>query len=98
MVYSNAKEIDFGTNLINGPYAGSKLGEAFREANKMTQTGKTYLSDFAPYLPSYNQYSGFISTPIFDGDKKIGILIAQISNEALNNLLSKLRSLGRYSL
>ncbi len=77
IVYSVFKEIDFATHLVNGPYASSGLSVLFndlKEASKGdAKTGKN-----APYFPSYEENAQFAGTSIYDGDKKIGILVVQL--------------------
>jgi methyl-accepting chemotaxis protein len=52
IVYTFFKEADFTTSLLTGPYAKTKLGEAFAAARTATDPHFIYLSEFAPYLPS----------------------------------------------
>ena len=87
VVYSALKEIDFATSLVEGPYAGSGLGQIFEKAQKLEHR-QTVVVDFAPYLPGYNSAAGFIATPIFDGDTKIGILIFQLPIVGVNNIMT----------
>ena len=86
IVYSVFKELDYTTSLIDGPYAQSGIGQAFAQANKM-KPGEYSLVDFAPYTPSYDDAASFIATPIFEGEKKLGILIFQMPIDRINNLM-----------
>lgn len=88
IVYSVFKELDYATSLIDGPYAGSGIGQAFALANQATEKDFTGLTDFAPYLPSYNAPASFIATPIFYNDSKIGILILQMPVDKINELMT----------
>ncbi|UAA38548.1 methyl-accepting chemotaxis protein [Paraneptunicella aestuarii] len=88
IVYSVYKELDFATNLITGPYAGSGIGKAFKKALSL-QSGETYLTDFEPYLPSYNNPASFISSPIYDGSQLAGVLIYQMPIDRINNILTQ---------
>ena len=36
------------------------------------------LMDYDLYTPSYDAPAGFIASPIYEGDKKIGVLIFQM--------------------
>ncbi|MCB1874296.1 MAG: hypothetical protein KDI49_20220 [Gammaproteobacteria bacterium] len=54
MVYTVFKELDYATSLKNGPFADSGLAKAYRGAMELQDTGAVYLTDFASYLPSYN--------------------------------------------
>jgi methyl-accepting chemotaxis protein len=86
VVFTYFKELDYGTNLLDGPYAGTNLGDAFVSGRDASGSGEVSLTDFAPYLPSYDDQASFIATPIFDGDKKVGVLIAQMSVDRLNQV------------
>lgn len=88
IVYSVFKELDFTTSLIDGPYAQTGIGEAFRQANAATKQDATALTDFASYLPSYQDPAAFIASPIFDGDKKVGILIFQMPVDRINSIMT----------
>ena len=88
IVYSVFKELDYATSLIEGPYANSGIGQAFAKANQSTDKNFTYITDFAPYLPSYNAPASFISTPIYLNDKKVGVLILQMPIDRINNIMT----------
>ncbi len=88
IVYSVFKEVDFGTSLIDGPYADTNLGKVFREANKTTNPEYVKLVDFAPYTPSYESAASFIASPIFDGQRKVGILIFQMPIDRINMVMT----------
>ncbi len=87
IVYSVFKELDFATNLHRGPYAKSGIGDAFQQALQLPN-GSAYLTDFKPYRPSYDNPASFISTPVFDKNKRIGVLIFQMPIDRINNLMT----------
>lgn len=88
IVYSVYKELDFATSLKNGAYANSSIGKAFREANSANNTDFETLADFEPYVPSYSAQASFIASPIFDGSKKVGILIFQMPVDKINSIMT----------
>ncbi|MGS2718459.1 methyl-accepting chemotaxis protein [Eionea flava] len=88
IVYSVFKELDYSTSLIDGPYANSGIGQAFKKANAANTTDFTGLTDFAPYLPSYNAPASFIATPIFAQGKKVGVLILQMPVDNINAVMT----------
>ncbi len=88
IVYSVFKEVDFGTSLVDGPYANTNLGRVFRDANKTTNPEYAKLVDFEPYLPSYESAASFIASPIFDGQRKLGILIFQMPIDRINMVMT----------
>jgi methyl-accepting chemotaxis protein len=88
IIYSVYKELDYTTSLKDGPYANSGLGEAFRKANTSTEVDSVHLTDFAPYAPSYMDPAAFISSPIYDGKRKVGVLIMQMPVDRVNEMMT----------
>ncbi|MDN3612071.1 methyl-accepting chemotaxis protein [Vibrio ostreicida] len=88
IVYSVFKELDFATSLTQGPYANTGIGIAFKNALSL-QKGEVSLTDFAPYLPSYNAPASFMSTPIFRQGQLHGVLIFQMPIDELNKLMTQ---------
>lgn len=88
IIYSVYKEVDFGTSLIDGPYANSNIARAFNEANKADDKDFVKLVDFEPYHPSYNAPASFIASPIFDGDERLGVLIFQMPIQKINDIMT----------
>jgi len=89
IVYTQFKELDFATSLVNGPYARTRLGDAFRASWGLDRPGMIALSEFGEYLPSYNDQAAFLGTPIFDGGKKIGVLIVQVPIDRINSVMTE---------
>ena len=94
IVYSVFKELDFATSLIDGPYAGSGIGEAYQAAAAATDPDFIYITDFAQYTPSYEDPAAFISAPIFSepsifsGPELVGVIIFQIPSGTLNAIMT----------
>ena len=88
IVYTVFKELDFATSLVSGPYAKSRLGDAFRQSWSLDKPGMVALSEFGEYLPSYNDQAAFLGTPIFEGGKKIGVLIVQVPIDKINSVMT----------
>jgi len=95
IVYSVFKELDYSTSLINGPYAQTNFGEAFRRANAAGNKDAVVLVDYAQYTPSYEAPASFIASPIFNEDnEKIGIAMFQMPIDRLNTIMSERSGLG----
>jgi len=94
IVYSVFKELDYSTSLIDGPYANTNFGEAFRRANAATSKDSVVLVDYKRYFPSYNDPAGFVACPIFDGDTKIGVAMFQFPIDVLNAIMTERSGLG----
>ncbi|GAB6043902.1 hypothetical protein JCM17961_45840 [Endothiovibrio diazotrophicus] len=93
VAYTVFKELDFATSLRDGPYAESNLGEAFRRADQAAP-GEVVMVDFARYLPSYEAPAGFVATPIFDGEHRLGVAIFQFPIDHLNAIMGERAGLG----
>lgn len=90
IVYTCEKEVDFGTSLLTGPFRSTNLAKSFRAALAAT-TDEASLVDFAPYRPSYNAPASFISAPIFEDGKKIGVLVFQMPIDKINDIMTDKR-------
>lgn len=95
IVYSVFKELDYATSLKDGPYARTNFGEAYRKANAATDKDVVVSVDYARYFPSYEDPAGFVASPIFDGDEKIGVLIFQFPIDRVNAIMTQRDGLGK---
>ena len=94
IVYTVFKELDFTTSLIDGPYAGTNIGEVFRRANESSTADAVVISDYKRYFPSYEDPAGFIGSPIFKNGQKIGVLIFQFPIDRLNTIMKARAGMG----
>lgn len=98
IIYSVFKEADFGTNLLDGEYKNSGLGDAYREALRLPQ-GQLSYSAVKPYAPSAGAPAGFMAAPVFDGEgKRIGVVALQIDLSVLSKTLVQAKFLGETGL
>ena len=88
IVYSVRKETDYATSLLNGPYAQSSLAKVVQRVLSNPDKNRVYVSDFKNYKPSYDFPAAFFATPIYDDNKLVGILAAQISIDDINNIMT----------
>ncbi|PKK89869.1 MAG: hypothetical protein CVV64_12000 [Candidatus Wallbacteria bacterium HGW-Wallbacteria-1] len=86
--FSVMKEGDFGTIIPADP------ANPLREALEIALKGKTGISDLRPYEPSGGQPSQFVAAPVKSGGRTIAILALQISNEAVNRIMTLRAGLG----
>jgi methyl-accepting chemotaxis protein len=98
VVYTVFKELDFATNLSTGISANTKLSEAYQKVKKVTKRDTSYLSDFAPYLVSYNDQAAFIGVPLFDGDQQVAVLLAQYPIDKISDVMSSGRNWKKVGL
>ncbi len=92
VMYTDAKEKDAGTNLVHGPYKNSNLARLWRN---VLQSDKVCLQDFEPYAPSGNEPAAFIGAPIKKGTDTVGVVILQLSIEAINAIMQERNGLGK---
>ncbi len=100
VLFTNAKEVDFASNLNEGPYADSALGKVFRELRKAKNPSFVYFSDFEHYIASKGEPAMFVGATIFDGDQFIGAIIYQLTPDRIDAVMTdnsswKLQGLGR---
>lgn len=92
VVYSCEKAVDFGTSLMDGPYSNSGLAKAFIAAKNSPLKDSVSFQDFSTYRPSFNAPESFVSIPIFDGAKKIGIAIFEMPIDEINDIMTNDRN------
>ncbi|NKB50125.1 MAG: HAMP domain-containing protein [Alphaproteobacteria bacterium] len=95
LVYTVFKELDYATNLDNGEYRTTDLGNAFRAGRDAKASGDLTFFDFKPYAPSAGAPASFISTPLIDETgTKIGVLVFQMPIDGINNVMQVNAGLG----
>lgn len=92
IVYSVYKELDYATSLIDGPFANSGIGRAFKAANASSDPDFVAIEDFDSYIPSYNAPAAFMASPIFRDKRKVGILIFQLPVEKIDEITTSKQS------
>ncbi|RKZ52600.1 MAG: histidine kinase [Candidatus Parabeggiatoa sp. nov. 3] len=92
IIYSVVKEDDFGSSLLNGPYADTSLGLMFRKV-QLANRDLTHFEDFADYPPS-KEAASFVASPIFEEAKLIGVLIFQLPTEQIDAIMQERTGLG----
>ncbi|SNY40846.1 methyl-accepting chemotaxis protein [Pseudooceanicola antarcticus] len=94
VIYSVEKEVDFGTNLLTGPYSQTGLGEAFRSAMEAAD-GEVSFADLAAYEPADGEPAFFTSTVVSGRDgKPMGALIYNLPRDRINALMNDPAGLG----
>ncbi|MDZ7794254.1 MAG: hypothetical protein U5P10_11375 [Spirochaetia bacterium] len=89
--YTVAQEADYGTNIIDGQYADSSLGEAVRESIDTQDFG---FGDFSPYEPSGGEPASFIAQPIVrQGDVEL-IVALQLPLDRVNSIMRERTGMG----
>jgi PAS domain S-box-containing protein len=87
VVYSVKKNLDFATNLYEGPFKNSALGIAFKAAIGLPSAGSFQITDESIYLPALLKPTLFISAPLFSGNEIKGVIIFAVEATSLDKLL-----------
>ena len=98
IVYTVFKEVDYGTSLLTGPYKETNFADAFKESRNAISKDFVRLMDFDPYHPSLNAPAAFISSPIYDGDQKIGVLLFQMPIDKINDIMTSKQEWSKVGL
>jgi methyl-accepting chemotaxis protein len=97
IVYSVFKEMDYGTSLMDGPYAQTNFAQSFREAYAMGKRGNfTDVAhvDYARYTPSYEDPASFAASPVELEGECIGVVIMQLPIDPVNAIMFKREGMG----
>lgn len=89
--YSAAKEADYQTNLLTGPYNDSGLASLFKQVTKDNAFG---IYDFTRYAPSNNEPAAFIALPITNNEGVSVVVALQLSIEKINQLMQQRAGMG----
>lgn len=85
--YSVYKEADFATNVLNGPYADSGLGDAFRDALSLSGQDVSF-ANVAPYAPSAGAPAAFVGAPVIGNDGVTqGVVVVQLPSNRIEAAL-----------
>ncbi|MFH0727561.1 MAG: methyl-accepting chemotaxis protein [Pseudomonadota bacterium] len=89
--YTVARESDYGSNMLNGPYADSGLGSLVK---KVLSTVKFEFADFKPYAPSKGEPAAFVARPFFRDGKVVLIVALQLSLDAIDGIMARREGMG----
>ena len=94
IVYSVAKEIDFGVSLRNGFLASTNFGRAVQEVLGSGRRDIVAFAQYEHYLPSAMAPASFIVAPVHKDRQLIGAVAFQMSVERLNEIVSERVGMG----
>ena len=89
--YTVCEEPDFETNLVNGKFSSSNLGQLTREVLASKSFG---LADFAAYAPSNGAPAAFIAQPFLAHGKVQLVVALQISLDSINAIMTQREGMG----
>jgi class 3 adenylate cyclase len=88
IVYAVEKEVDFAASLRAGSFRQSNLAAAVARCSATPDRSVVCLEDFASYAPSGGAPIAFMAAPIIDQGVVIGVLIAQLSIDEIDNVVT----------
>jgi methyl-accepting chemotaxis protein len=89
--YSVGREADYHTNLVDGEYADSNLGELVR---RVLSEKAFDIADFRPYEPSGGKPAAFMAQPVMDGRECETVIALQLSLKAINAVMQERTGMG----
>lgn len=88
VVYSTYKNSDLGTNILTGPYNGSKLHDAYLEAMSSNKADRVAFTDFEFYQPASMAPTAWMIAPIPASGKSEGVLALQFPITKVNKIMT----------
>ncbi len=94
VMFTVARENDFGTNLSTGKYKKTHLAKLWK---KVITEKQTIITDYQSYAPSDGEQASFVGTPVYKNDKLIGVFVLQVSSKKINNIVHQTNKLYQTS-
>ena len=91
VMYSQAKESDYGENIGSGSLKSSGLAEVWR---KTIELKRPVFVDMKPYAPSANAPAMFLGTPVYTDGVMKSIVVFQVSDAAINKIMQFRKGYG----
>jgi class 3 adenylate cyclase len=88
IVYAVRKEVDFGASLRSASFRQSNVATAVARCGAVPERSAVCFEDFAPYAPSGGAPIAFMAAPVIDQSVVIGVLIAQLSIDEIDNVVT----------
>ncbi len=89
VVYSVNKELDFGTNLLTGPYRESRLAQAVKSTLKSRNSDQSVIVDFVKFAPALGKPRLFLVNPVVDAwGNHVGAIVFELSDERVDSIIS----------
>jgi len=89
VVYSVAKGVDLGADLVEGPYSLTSLGTAFDTAMSTNQgLDAVVFSDFKRYAPALGRPVAWAVVPLAGPDAVVGAIAVQLPVDRINAVMT----------
>ena len=91
VMYSQAKESDYGANLKSSSLKDSGLGELYK---KVKELKRSVFVDMKPYAPSADAPAMFLGVPVIYKGNFEAVLALQVSDAAVNKIMQFRKGYG----
>lgn len=88
IVFTVAKEPDFGTNVKDAMVNNTNIASIYKDFKNMADSDFTGIYDYEAYLASAYEPAIFIAANFYKNGNKIGTLIIQLSVDDINSLMT----------
>jgi len=92
VIYSVAKESDYGANLKHGTLKSSGLAKVW---TKTLENKRPNFVDMKPYAPNNNSPAMFLGTPVVEEGETIAVLVFKINNTSINKIMQFRKGYGK---
>ena len=86
IVYSTAKDIDFGTSLLTGPQSGSALAVLIQSFDSSPEPGVAKVRDFTSYAAAGDEPSLFVAAPVYADGSLAGFVAMRIGPQRISSI------------
>jgi methyl-accepting chemotaxis protein len=87
VTYSLNKGFEFGTSVIDGPFANTGLGRAYQAALNL-KIGEVVVEDFSSYAPLLGTPAAFIASPLVKFKRVRGVFIVQLPIKVIDSIMT----------
>ena len=88
VVFSAYKNVDLGTNILTGPYNGSKLRDAYTQAMSSNREDQVVFTDFEFYEPATMAPTAWMVAPVPPTGRPEGVLALQFPISKINKVMT----------
>ncbi|MEB3049101.1 adenylate/guanylate cyclase domain-containing protein [Mycolicibacter sp. MYC123] len=88
VVYTVAKGVDLGTNVLTGPYRESPLRDAYRKVLASNAVNFVWITDYQPYQPALDTPTAWLVSPVGTGGTVEGVLALPLPSAKVNRVMT----------
>ena len=99
IIFSVAKQADYGTNIKNGVYKNTGLGKAYRLAMSPEGPDHAHMADFAPYSAMEDKIFTFMAHRVVDEkDETLGTIAIRLEAHHFDKFMKSIGHAGEVSM